>query len=128
MHIHVPDKRNVGSHFCLQAYLSEQKFPRFVLVSFFCCYSIAFHKVRSCRVSSYRLGLHWGFFLPVGLFHNIDYVPFQTRYINNVITNTYIQSFNWYLVLVARAEVFKYKYLIMLTNFRNVLPFYLNCR
>ena len=56
----------------------------------------------------YRLELHSGFFLPVGLVHHIDYVPLQTRYINNIITNIYIQSFSWYIVLVARAEVFKY--------------------
>ena len=38
-------------------------------------------------------------FLPVGLVYHINYVALQTRYVNNIITNTYIQSLNWYLVL-----------------------------
>ena len=35
----------------------------------------------------------------VGLVHHIDYVPLQTKYMSNFITNICIQSFNWYLVL-----------------------------
>ena len=35
----------------------------------------------------YRLELHSGFLLPAGLVHNTDYIPLQTRYINNIITN-----------------------------------------
>ena len=52
-----------------------------------------------CRVCWYRLELAAlrEFFEPLGLVHHIDYVPLQTRYINNVIANIYIyiQSFNW---------------------------------
>ena len=36
MHVRLPYKHNVASHFCLQAFLSEQRFPSF---SMSCCYS-----------------------------------------------------------------------------------------
>ena len=36
MHIRLPDKHDVGNHFCLQACLSEQSFPS---LSMSCCSS-----------------------------------------------------------------------------------------
>ena len=111
MHIRLPDK-HVASHFCLQAFLSEQSFPSLSLS----CSSavILLLSIRVGAASSnftrvvcrYRLDLATlaGFFLPVGLAHHIIYVSYQTRYINNIITNIYIQSFNWYLVLFRKSR------------------------
>ena len=111
MHIRLPDK-HVASHFCLQAFLSEQRFPSLSLS----CSSavILLLSIRVGAASSnftrvvcrYRLDLATlaRFFLPVGLAHHITYVSLQTRYINNIITNIYIQSFNWYLVLFRKSR------------------------
>ena len=115
MHIRLPDK-HVASHFCLQAFLSEQSFRSLSLSCSSAVILLLFISVGAASsnftrvVCWYRLELHSGSFLRVGLVHHIDYFPLQTRYISNIIANVYIQSFNWYLVLVARAELFKYKY------------------
>ena len=113
MHIRLPGKHNVASHFCLQSVLSEQKFPSLSLSCSSTVILLLFILVGAAssnfiRVVCWcRLALHSGFFLPVGLVHHIDYVPLQTRYINNIITNISTASTGTYLVFVARAEVFK---------------------
>ena len=91
-------------------------FSKFCLcLVFFCCYF--------SRLDSGYLELHsgcWycldvfrsGFFLQVGLVHDIEYFPLQTV---RASTGIYIK----------RGVKFKYTYHV---NFRNVLPFYLICR
>ena len=86
MHIRLPDK-HVASHFCLQAFLSEQSFPSLSLS----CSSavILLLSIRVGAASSnftrvvcrYRLDLATlaGFFLPVGLAHHIIYVSYQDQ-------------------------------------------------
>ena len=96
-----------------------KKFSKFVLVLFFCCYSVIVLFIRLGAASSNltqvclyanivcRVTLRRVFSLSVGLVYHIDYVPLQTRYINNIITNISTASTGTYLVFVARAEVFK---------------------
>ena len=133
MHIRLPDK-HVASHFCLQAFFSKQSFPSLPLSCSSAVILLLFIKSGwSCcsnftRVCWFRLELRSGFFLPADLGHHIYYVPLQTRYINNIITNIYIYIYIYIymyiyiyiyiypelqlvfssLVLVTRAEVFKY--------------------
>ena len=92
MHIRLPDRLNVVNHFCLQAFLLEQSFSS---LSMPCCSSTTVillfsnPQLVSCHLELHygcwcRLELHSGFFLPVGLVYDIDYLP--------------LQRFNWYLL------------------------------
>ena len=113
MHIRLPDKHNVVNHFCLQAFLSEQSFPSLSMSccsSFFYCYFVVFQGQIAASLNFIpAAGLRSGFFLPVGLVHDIEYFP--------------LQSLNWYLCQKRCSIQISYH-----VNFRNVLPFYLICR
>ena len=90
MYIRLLDKHTVVNLFRLQAFISAWSFPSFsyMLLSF-CCFILLFSRLVSCYLELhygcwYRLELHSGFFLPVGLVYETDYFS--------------LQSFYWYLV------------------------------
>ena len=139
---HVYNAHSPAWQVCCQPFLStglslRTKFSKFVLVLLFCCYSVAFHKVRIELLAQTSLGYVVSFRVMLRVFFasrscpsywlcsSTDQIYQQYYYKYIIYIYIYIsRASNWYLVLVARAEVFKYKYHTdtVLTNFRNALP------
>ena len=138
-------KHNAASHFCPQAFLLEQSFPILslscsstVILLLFCCSNFTrvtlisfrvtlrdFSVSRSCpsywlRSSSDQI--YQQYYCKYIYIYIYIYI-YTYIYIYNIYIYIYLQSFYWHLVLVGRAEVFKYKYLYQpVLSYWTVLP------